>query len=391
MQLDQNDRIGGPLRKQWALGPIVGLITSILLVCGGLYFYRDIEGLLNYGKQTAANSFNGDRNTDFGPVYRHLAIAPLEANIAYQSDVQVALKRLRAEDCDRNGIFQLSRALEQAGKIRIAAQALEGFAAACRNTDGELYRAADLYFALGDYDKAAALGDQLIKASPYNGQIQYLRGQASNAKEQWAEALPFYINAIELLGSPKDINATVFTQLANIYDHLGRTCDAITAIQTWVLADPASRDGPQTRKMVNDFSKKGKCDSDTARGVEHVPKSSDGVMLVKAQVNDIGGTFIVDTGATFVSLTRDFAKRAKVDISGANAVSLQTANGQITADLGIASSVKLGHAQAKKVALVVQEPSLGKGVDGLLGMSFLARFNVTVTDKELQLKAMNAP
>lgn len=391
MQLNPNDRIGGPLRKQWAGGPIVGLIASILLVCGGLYFYRDIEGLLNYGKQTAASSFNGDRSTDFNPVYQHLGIAPLDANIAYQSDVQVALKRLRAEDCDRNGIFQLSRALEQAGEVRIAAQALEGFAAVCRNTDGELYRAADLYFALGDYDRVVGLGDRLIKASPYNGQIQYLRGQASNAKEQWADALPFYINAIELLGSPKNINATVFTQLANIYDHLGRACDAITAIQTWVLADPVGRESPQTRKMVSDFSKKGKCESDTTKGVEHVPKSPDGVMLVKVQINDTGGMFIVDTGATFVSLTRDFAKRAKVDITGPDTVSLQTANGQITADLGIANSVKLGHAQARKVPLVVQESSLGKGVDGLLGMSFLARFNVTVTDKELQLKAMNAP
>ena len=173
--------------------------------------------------------------------------------------------------------------------------------------------------------------------------------------------------------------------------HDGRACDAITAIQTWVLADPVGRESPQTRKMVSDFSKKGKCESDTTKGVEHVPKSPDDVMLVKVQINDTGGMFIVDTGATFVSLTRDFAKRAKVDITGTDTVSLQTANGQITADLGIANSVKLGHAQARKVPIVVQESSLGKGVDGLLGMSFLARFNVTVTDKELQLKAMNAP
>lgn len=388
MQLDERDRIGGPPRQQWAGGPIVGLVIILVLICGGLYFYHDISGLLNFSRQAVAGKEGGD---DFGPVYQHLGIAPLDVNVAYQDKVEAALVKLKNEPCDRTGIFALSQALEQTSKVRVSAQALEGFAKVCKNTDGELYRAADLYFSLGDYDKAISLGDQLVKTDPYNGQIQYLRGQASNAKEQWVEALPFYINAVGLLGAPKNINSTVFTQLASIYDHLGRSCDAITAIETWVLADPTERDTPQNRKMVADYSAKGKCDTDTAKGTDRFPRPSDGVILVKAQVNNMPGTFIVDTGATFVALTEDFARKAKVDIAQAEAVTLQTANGEITADIGTAASVKLGHAQASNVTLVVQKPSLGKGVDGLLGMSFLARFNVTMTDKELALKAKTAP
>jgi clan AA aspartic protease (TIGR02281 family) len=386
MQLDERDRIGGPPPRQWAGGPIVGLIL-IALVAGGLYFYRDIAGYLNFGRHAVASSLGGSGAGDYEAVYKHLGIAPLDANVAYQDNVEAALGKLKAEPCDKTGIYDLSRALEQAGEARNSAQALEGFAAACKNAEGELYRAADLYYGLGDYDKTIALGDQLIKANPYNGQIQYLRGQASNAKEQWADALPFYINAVELFGSPKNVNSTVFFQLANIYDRLGRSCDAITAIETWVLVDPAGRDTTQTKKMVDDFSAKGKCDTDTAKGTDRFPKPANGVILVKAQVNDTPGTFIVDTGASYVDLTEDFARKAGVAITHAGAATIQTANGQISADLGTADSVRLGHAQASKIALVVQKPSLGRGVDGLIGMSFLARFDVTLTDRELSLKA----
>ncbi|GLS17612.1 hypothetical protein GCM10007874_06270 [Labrys miyagiensis] len=391
MQLDERDRIGGPPRQQWAGGPIVGLVIIALLVCGGLYFYRDIDGLLNFGRQSVAGAVGKGIGADFSAVYQHLGIVPLAANVAYQDNVQAALGKLQVEPCDKSGIYDLSVALEQTGKVLAAAQALEGFAKACKSTENELYRAADLYFGLGDYDKAVTLGDELIKANPYNGQIQYLRGQASNAKERWADALPFYINAIELLGSPKDINSAVFFQLANIYDHLGRSCDAITAIETWVMLDPVERDTTQTKKMVRDYAARGTCDTDTAKGTDRFKQSDNGVILVKAQVNNTSGTFIVDTGASFVDLTEDFAKKAQVDIINAGAVTLQTANGEITADLGSASTVRLGHAQASKVVLVVQKPTLGNGVDGLIGMSFLARFNLTMTGGELSLKAKSTP
>jgi len=390
MQLDKHDRIGGPPPRQRAGGSIIGLAILAILICGGLYYHRDLGGLLNFGRQSVAGALGSGGNDDFSAVYQHLGLAPLDASIAYQDKVQSALLKLRDEPCDRTGIYNLSVELENAGKVRASAEALEGFAKVCKNTDGELYRAADLLFGLGDYDKVVALGDELVKTSPYNAQIQYLRGQASNAKEQWADALPFYINAIELLGSPKDMNSTVFFQLANIYDHLGRSCDAITAIETWVLGDPAERDTAQTTKMVGDFSARGRCDNDTTRGTDRFPRSANDVILVKAQVNNTPGTFIVDTGATFVDLTEDFAHKARIDMTRTGPVTVQTANGQMVAALGTADSVKLGHAQASKVTLVVQKPSLGSGVDGLIGMSFLARFNVTMTDRELLLKARNA-
>ncbi|WP_413990286.1 hypothetical protein ACMDCR_30935 [Labrys okinawensis] len=52
---------------------------------------------------------------------------------------------------------------------------------------------------------------------------------------------------------------------------------------------------------------------------------------------------------------------------------------------------RFGHAQPSNVVLVVQKPSQGNGMGDLIGMSFLARFDVMMAAGELSLKARNLP
>ena len=390
MKLDQRDRIGGPPKPQRSLGLVIGLIMIISIFGAGAYFRKEIPAYLNFGQETASGMLGGGGSSDFGPLYQRLGIKPLDVKVAYQKPVLNALTKMKDEFCDKRNIFQLETALRNAGEDRIAAEALFGFAKECKNAEGELYTAADIYFGLGDFDHTVEITDQLIGQNAYNGQVHYLRGQALNAKEKWSDALQSYISAVELFGNPKRINSSVFFELANIYGHLNRYCDAITAVQTWVLVDPTERDTTQTKKMVQDFSTKGRCDTDSAKGTEAFPIPVDGTIRVKAEINGTPGFFIVDTGASFVTITEGFAKRANIETGPADALKMQSANGEVSAALGSAVTVKLGHAFASKVAVVVQAPSLGKGIDGLLGMSFLARFNIALTDKELRLQAKAA-
>jgi aspartyl protease family protein len=110
-------------------------------------------------------------------------------------------------------------------------------------------------------------------------------------------------------------------------------------------------------------------------------------------VNGVQGTFILDTGATFVSFNQAFAQKAKVQIDQDSKVRMHTANGMVDARRGRATTVQLRSLQAKDVAVVVHDNvrgSFGDGVDGLLGMSFLSRFKVSIDSKSVRIANRDA-
>jgi aspartyl protease family protein len=72
-----------------------------------------------------------------------------------------------------------------------------------------------------------------------------------------------------------------------------------------------------------------------------------------------------------------------------NRIRLQTANGSVEGRLGVAEEIRIGRLLAKDVAIVVSldsSSSFGSNIDGLLGMSFLARYEVTFSGREMRLR-----
>ena len=113
------------------------------------------------------------------------------------------------------------------------------------------------------------------------------------------------------------------------------------------------------------------------------------VVTVKAEINGVRGLFILDTGASYLSVKSAFAERAKISLTGASEITLITANGQAKARLAKADKVTLGTLQAANVPVAVQdvdEKNYGAGVDDLLGMSFLSRFEVQIADNFVEVR-----
>jgi aspartyl protease family protein len=111
---------------------------------------------------------------------------------------------------------------------------------------------------------------------------------------------------------------------------------------------------------------------------------------VSASINGVTGRFVLDTGATYVSLKRSFAQRANVEVDESTSLRLNTANGVANGRQGRAKLVALKKLSAQDVAVVVQADdrgAYGDGIDGLLGMSFLSRFDVSIGPKAVRLKA----
>jgi clan AA aspartic protease (TIGR02281 family) len=104
----------------------------------------------------------------------------------------------------------------------------------------------------------------------------------------------------------------------------------------------------------------------------------------------VTGTFVFDTGASLVSMKSSFAKKASIVVSSENEIVLQTANGIANGLLATAGSVKVGNAYTTAVPVVVLNDGQLGGSDnvvGLLGMSFLSRFDATWGEKTLELRA----
>lgn len=104
-------------------------------------------------------------------------------------------------------------------------------------------------------------------------------------------------------------------------------------------------------------------------------------------MNGVEGNFILDTGATFVSVTSQFASKARIRTELSNQVVMKTVGGTALADVGYAAKVAVGKAEGSGVVVAVQtDPKpFGDRVDGLLGMSFLARFQLNISPTVIEL------
>jgi len=176
--------------------------------------------------------------------------------------------------------------------------------------------------------------------------------------------------------------------IARSYEKLGRFCDAVVPLQSWISLNPARNDTSQVRIIVDDYMKKGNCS--LATGSEEtfpVPRQRRPVTLPVA-INGTRGVFVLDTGATFVTLKKAFAQKASVVVDEGSTVHLHTANGITEGKRGRAATIQLRSLQAKDVPIVVEDDAkatFGDGIDGLLGMSFLSRFKVTIDTQAVKI------
>jgi len=163
----------------------------------------------------------------------------------------------------------------------------------------------------------------------------------------------------------------------------------MSPINMWVALDPASRDNSQTQKIIADYETKGSCTSSKELQKETYPLRGQNVVMVKAEINGVRGLFILDTGATYVAMKSNFADRAKISQAGAGEITMATANGLTKAKLAKADKVTLGKLAATNVPVAIQNAdakNYGAGVDGLLGMSFLSRFEVQMANGSIEVR-----
>jgi clan AA aspartic protease (TIGR02281 family) len=310
----------------------------------------------------------------------------LPASIAERDPVRGPLEELGREPCDQKAIGELGQALDKVGRRREAANAYTSFSATCGHHAPSLRAAVNVLLTLSDYQRAIGVATDLIALEPFNDNGYFLRAVAHDRAGETQHAIDDYVTAIELFGNKKVISSVSYLALARDYEKLGRFCDAIEPIETWVDLNPAANDTSQTRAIIAEYTSKGRCQS-AAGNEERFPRSGNLVRL-QVSVNGVRGNFVLDTGATFVALTQSFAQKAMVEIEPDSVVRLHTANGMAEGKRGSAKTIQLRSLSAKDVQVVVQtdaKAAFGDGIDGLLGMSFLARFKLSMDAQAVRI------
>lgn len=106
-------------------------------------------------------------------------------------------------------------------------------------------------------------------------------------------------------------------------------------------------------------------------GETHIPLAPDGHYWVRAQVNGVPASFLVDTGATLTTLNTDTAAAAGLEPRrGGIPIILQTANGPINAQVATIDELAFGSVTARGLDAAIA-PNIGP--TNVLGMNLLSR------------------
>lgn len=137
------------------------------------------------------------------------------------------------------------------------------------------------------------------------------------------------------------------------------------------VADQGESDGGEAASAGGDILVKTE-----RRGTQHSVK----VSLEGPGGKRVDRSLLVDTGADFVVLPATMVRELGVSPQDLKPREMQTANGKVTARVGSIPALWLGsHAIPGVEVAFIEDSKLGSG--GLLGMSVLGRFRMTIDDQ----------
>lgn len=121
-----------------------------------------------------------------------------------------------------------------------------------------------------------------------------------------------------------------------------------------------------------------------ANGDLVIHRSQDGHFYTKGAINGRAVKFMVDTGASVVSVSEDFARKAM--IHGGVPTLFKTANGDRPGRVVEGVNVSIGPVNVTNVKVGVGLHG-GDEDDALLGQSFLSKFDITLLKDQMVLRS----
>ncbi len=183
-----------------------------------------------------------------------------------------------------------------------------------------------------------------------------------------------------------------FIGAARILDELERLEHAIAAYEEFLRLFPDSPEAEEAARRLEELAPSGDDADQRGENEFRVPILQSGsAILVDGEVeraNDV--RFLLDTGSTLTIISRELADEIGFDLDSPelSMITLQTASGVVEAPVVVLEVVRFGKAVAYDVRAAIYDVESTDSVDGLLGLSFLRRFRVTIDhdDRAMILK-----
>ena len=229
-----------------------------------------------------------------------------------------------------------------------------------------------LTFVLG-----VVIGQWLVFGAVASPADYHIRAQRAWQARDYLEAMQLWSQAAALQPADPTFHYYRGTALAR----LGLKLSAIDAFQMALLLEPP----PQLARLVLQemarLNQAGVTVQETTVPLEH----GLGVWIARVILNDSRtGRFLVDTGSSVTVLSPALA--ADLGIAGGadgSPVELQTLGGRTAGAPAIVGSLRVGTLELRDAPVVLHDP--GPGLDGILGNTFLSRYQVTVVGDRRQL------
>lgn len=277
---------------------------------------------------------------------------------------------LDKEPCDRQKIVELCESLLRDGEPRNCLTRSEAFFTRC----GEYWRLRWLTYAshqrLSEWDPAIADVTRLVTQFPDDYNYLVWRGLVYVDKGDTPHAITDYEQAIAI--EPR--LADVPFNLADAYRMLGRPCDGIFPLEQLSFYNPerAGNARRRLRELYDDPS----CSDRLGTGKATLRFGSGARRVTsKVTINQAKPVeLIVDTGASTVALGSRLAARLGIHYDQWPIRRAATAGGIRDVRIGYLDEVTVQGVSARHVECVVIDDLTG--AEGLLGLSFLARFEM---------------
>ena len=277
---------------------------------------------------------------------------------------------LDKEPCDRQKILDLCDSLLRDGAPRECLTRSEAFFTRC----GDFWRLRWLTYTshnhLSEWDLAIADATRLVTEFPDDRDYLIWRGLAFAEKGDTPHAISDYEQAIAI--EPR--LADVPFNLADAYRKLGRPCDGIFPLEQLSFYNPDRY--ANARRRLRELYADPQCADRLGTGKATI-RFGTGARRVTSKVT-INQTrpaeLVVDTGASTVMLGVRLATQLGLPYDHWPTQRATTAGGIRTIRMGYLDEVSVQGVTARHVECAVLDDL--PGVDGLLGLSFLARFEM---------------
>lgn len=339
-------------RRRFALWGAVIVAISVALGGGVFYAYSSYQEHLE--RERIAEMFGKDGYFEL--------VADLES-------------RLDEEPCERRIMKELAETYMRVHKYEKAVARSHEFLAECPAYPRLRWLTYEANKKMERYDAAADEATALVEQYPNDKDFRWWRGFVYEKKGDWQSAARDYRQAIALV---PQLTSIPFN-LANVYREMGEPCRGLFPLEQTLFHHQDAVNAGEIRRRIDGLYAEGGCASWRGRGTMAHASPSEGEQPpdVHARLGEAVGRFSLRTDVSHTLVTRAFAERTGLELEDDRELLVAMDGEAHEGTLHRVSTITASSTRAIEVPIVVVDELPGE-LDGVLGMSYLSRFDLDV-------------